>query len=163
MSSEIIEAPPLLTKGITDKQTLATARREFVCGARDCRCITETSENPKMSVSRRFIEETFIGCFTFENRGGGAVYEIASNECAFPPKLNRKLGLKHESASHIEDMAMFTLDTTILLRCGDTGGLKEYAMIGKVGAKGKKLRPVITANTLYCFVKLGNCEAAKLL
>ena len=67
-----------------------------------------------------------------EKRSGCAINKVNRSENTFAPKLDRQIGMKPKGTSDIQNVTMFALHRTILLRSIGTGCLEDGANRGEI-------------------------------
>lgn len=101
-----------------------------------CPPLTEIPKNSKMIICWWNTKEKFIWRLIMQQRRWQSIDKISGCKYVFTPKIRRKSCLKPKSSSYMEQMLIFSLNSTILLRSSHTRMLVDNAF------RSKKLRNV---------------------
>ena len=149
-----------MTKRIADKNgrygtTVKFVRRMYI------RSICQTTKYTEMRKGWRFGVEKLKRSFKREDWGRQPIDEVNSSKSTFPPKLGRKLSLKFQSPSYLQNVTMFAFHNPILLRRVNTRVLKNDTIILKKRTKRNKFSTIITLKSLNVGFKLSENKTEK--
>lgn len=111
---EIVKGIGLLSMRITEKNATMSPRGKFGGGS-DRGGICQTTKDAEVVIRWGFRKENLKWGFMMEKTGRETIDEISSGKNTFPPKLDRKMGLKTKGASGFKKMTMFSFNNAILL------------------------------------------------